>query len=348
MANELTGWQPDPYGVHELRYFAANGLPTRLVRDGAAWSHDEPPVAVTPSTSSATPIDRVKGATSPSESTHFDPASVPAPPPRSSATTSTAQGPIKAPPSVHGWQPDPFQLHEERYFTRGDPTRLVRDAGRESYDEVPETQDEQREAPESFMPTPAAREEVFASRQQPIGPEQLLDPSEHHVGPPTDSSQIPPGRYREVAPNYPPQPPHAGQMARHENRNKALIQKAFDDWTAGTGGLCDLASDDSTWTITGTSPVSNTFGHRQFMEAVVYPFQARLATPLIPFLHAIYGDGETVIALFDGQANTLDGGSYFNTYSMYITLTNDRIVRTIVFFDSIAFTHFWQRVVPNR
>jgi hypothetical protein len=43
MAEKLTGWQPDPYGVHELRYFAAGGTPTRLVRDGDKVSNDEPP-----------------------------------------------------------------------------------------------------------------------------------------------------------------------------------------------------------------------------------------------------------------------------------------------------------------
>ena len=43
MPGELRGWQPDPYCVHELRYFTANGRPSRLVRDGSGWSNDEPP-----------------------------------------------------------------------------------------------------------------------------------------------------------------------------------------------------------------------------------------------------------------------------------------------------------------
>lgn len=43
MPGELRGWQPDPYGIHELRYFTANGKPSRLVRDGGGWSRDEPP-----------------------------------------------------------------------------------------------------------------------------------------------------------------------------------------------------------------------------------------------------------------------------------------------------------------
>jgi hypothetical protein len=37
-----------------------------------------------------------------------------------------------------GWHPDPFGLHDERYVSAdGVPTKLVRDAGRESYDPPP-------------------------------------------------------------------------------------------------------------------------------------------------------------------------------------------------------------------
>jgi putative flippase GtrA len=49
MAGILRGWHADPFGVHELRYFTFDGNPTRLVRDGAGWSHDPPPVATHPS-----------------------------------------------------------------------------------------------------------------------------------------------------------------------------------------------------------------------------------------------------------------------------------------------------------
>ena len=34
MVDETTRWQPDPYGVHELRFFSVDGRPTLLVMDG--------------------------------------------------------------------------------------------------------------------------------------------------------------------------------------------------------------------------------------------------------------------------------------------------------------------------
>jgi hypothetical protein len=38
----LQGWNADPFGLHELRYFSA-GNPTKLVRDSGVDSYDEPP-----------------------------------------------------------------------------------------------------------------------------------------------------------------------------------------------------------------------------------------------------------------------------------------------------------------
>jgi hypothetical protein len=43
VADRLTGWQPDPYGVHEFRFFSDDGKATLLVRDRGVTSHDRPP-----------------------------------------------------------------------------------------------------------------------------------------------------------------------------------------------------------------------------------------------------------------------------------------------------------------
>ena len=40
-----TGRHSDPFGVHEARYFSADGQPTKLVRDRGVESYDEPPSA---------------------------------------------------------------------------------------------------------------------------------------------------------------------------------------------------------------------------------------------------------------------------------------------------------------
>jgi hypothetical protein len=40
--------------------------------------------------------------------------------------------------SAEGWYTDPFGRHEARWMSDGEPTKLVRDAGVESFDEAPD------------------------------------------------------------------------------------------------------------------------------------------------------------------------------------------------------------------
>ena len=39
--------------------------------------------------------------------------------------------------AVEGWYEDPYGLHEQRWFSAGTPTALVRDHGTEGHDEPP-------------------------------------------------------------------------------------------------------------------------------------------------------------------------------------------------------------------
>jgi hypothetical protein len=39
--------------------------------------------------------------------------------------------------AAQGWYRDPYAIHEDRYFSDGQPTKLVRDDGAESYDDPP-------------------------------------------------------------------------------------------------------------------------------------------------------------------------------------------------------------------
>ncbi len=37
------GWHPDPFRIHQERWVSGDGVPTKLVRDGAEESYDPPP-----------------------------------------------------------------------------------------------------------------------------------------------------------------------------------------------------------------------------------------------------------------------------------------------------------------
>jgi hypothetical protein len=139
VADEFKGWRPDPFGLHELRYFAMDGRPTRLVRDGDVLSHDPPrghalftdtshvskSTELSPTllpTSAESEVNDVSDAGGPDE-----------PPHEEREPLATADSPLD------GWHPDPFGMHEERYFNRGEPTRLIRDSGIEPYDDDDDT-----------------------------------------------------------------------------------------------------------------------------------------------------------------------------------------------------------------
>jgi uncharacterized protein len=132
---------------------------------------------------------------------------------------------------------------------------------------------------------------------------------------------------------------------QQQQQNKRLIQEGFDRWASNQGSFFDLLSDDIEWTITGTSPVSKTYTSRkQFLDEVIAPLSARLSKQITPKVRALYADGDTVIALWDGTAVAKDGKPYNNTYSWYMTLKNDRIVKAIAFFDTLELADIWERI----
>ena len=133
-----------------------------------------------------------------------------------------------------------------------------------------------------------------------------------------------------------------------ESKNRRAVQTGFDNWRRGIGSVFDLLASDAKWTIVGNSTVSGTYhSRRDFMDQVIVPFNARLSTPLVPTVRAVYADGDTVIVLWDGAAIARDGKAYDNTYSWYLQMKNGKIVSATAFFDSIAFNDLWKRVRPG-
>jgi uncharacterized protein len=132
-----------------------------------------------------------------------------------------------------------------------------------------------------------------------------------------------------------------------ETRNKEIVRKGFDAWRDGTGNLFDLLEPNAPWTIVGNSPVSKTYPSRQaFLDAVITPFNARLSRRLLPTVRGLYADGDTVIALWDGEAVARDGRPYRNTYTWFMKMREGRIVEVTAFFDTIEFTDLWSRIRP--
>lgn len=105
---------------------------------------------------------------------------------------------------------------------------------------------------------------------------------------------------------------------------------------------------ESDWTIVGSSPLSKTYPNRQaFLDEVITPFNARMATRLVPSVRGIYADEDMVIMFFDAAATTNDGQPYRNTYTWYFRMRDGKAVSAIAFFDTREFDAFWSRVTPT-
>jgi uncharacterized protein len=128
--------------------------------------------------------------------------------------------------------------------------------------------------------------------------------------------------------------------------NKELVQAGFDRWRAGTGSPFELLASDAEWTIVGSSPLSKTYGRQAFLDEVIGPFNARMATPLVPAVRGIYADGDMVIIFFDASATTRDSHPYRNTYTWYFRMKESKVVNVVAFFDTREFDDFWNRVPP--
>lgn len=138
-----------------------------------------------------------------------------------------------------------------------------------------------------------------------------------------------------------------GSSAQEGNRSK--VQASFERWSAGTGSPFELLAEGAEWTIVGSSPLSKTYRGRQaFLDEVIHPFNARMATPLRPTVRGIYADGDMVIMFFDASATALDGIPYRNTYTWYFQFREDVVVKATAFFDTRDFDDFWKRVTPAK
>jgi ketosteroid isomerase-like protein len=131
--------------------------------------------------------------------------------------------------------------------------------------------------------------------------------------------------------------------------NKAIVQRGFDAWAAGTGSPYDLLADHVKWTITGNSLASKTYGSREaFIGEVIRPFNARMSVGLKPTIRRMYADGDTVIVFFDASGTAKDGVPYANTYAWFLQLQDGKITNASAFFDSIAFNELWKRVPASK
>jgi len=134
--------------------------------------------------------------------------------------------------------------------------------------------------------------------------------------------------------------------------NKKQVEAMLIAWKNGTGELLPLLDDNVRWTITGNSlGAGTTVGKPELVEKILNPFGARFASSANKFkpttIRGIYGDGDTVIANFDGYGISNDGKPYSNSYVWILRMHGGKVVEATAFFDAVAFDDLWTRVKPQ-
>ena len=130
----------------------------------------------------------------------------------------------------------------------------------------------------------------------------------------------------------------AGPGAAETARNLEIVREAFALWGDGEPVFGALLADDLVWTIPGSGPVARTYRTKaDFIEQASAPLISRLATPLIPEVHAIWAEGDTVIVRFDGEATTTSGAPYRNQFVWILGMEDGKVARGEAFLDLAAY-----------
>ncbi len=120
--------------------------------------------------------------------------------------------------------------------------------------------------------------------------------------------------------------------------NREIVRQAFAAWANGRNVFAKLLADDVVWTIHGSDPVAGTYtGRDDFVARASVPLVSRLAEPLVPEVHRIWAEGDTVVVRFDGSATTTSGTPYRNRFVWIFTLEDGKVVRAEAFLDLEAY-----------
>lgn len=133
-----------------------------------------------------------------------------------------------------------------------------------------------------------------------------------------------------------------------EAQNRSILRTAFERWRAGGDVFTGLLAPDVVWTIHGSGPVAGTYrGLRDFIDRASAPLVTRLTGPVVPEVHDIFAEGDTVIIRFDGAAMTTSGAPYRNQFVWIFRLRDGTVVEAEAFLDLVAYQHVVENNAPR-
>ncbi len=116
-------------------------------------------------------------------------------------------------------------------------------------------------------------------------------------------------------------------------------QVVIDFYEAGARGDIDacfsLVADDITWKNVGSTKFSGTYkGKQALMEELLGPLFGQLKAGISATIEALIAEDDIVVALTRGQAETLDGTPYNNTYCQVIRVADGKFAEVTEYMDT--------------
>ena len=120
------------------------------------------------------------------------------------------------------------------------------------------------------------------------------------------------------------------------SENKKIVQEWFDQISAGNvDAAFALFSDDIVYDLKGTTPVSGVYrGLDNIINQFFVPWRKQIDGDLGVHIDELIGEGERVVALGYGEANTVFNRPYKNDYAFFFTVKGGKICEIAEFLDT--------------
>lgn len=131
---------------------------------------------------------------------------------------------------------------------------------------------------------------------------------------------------------------------------KECVQEWFDRISRGDAqGAFALFSDDVSYRLQGTTPVSGTYrGRDQIVSDFFVPWRKQIDGEIALRVDELIAEGERVVALARGTAKTVHGADYNNDYAFVFRVREGKISEVNEFLDTalVETAAYGKKLVP--
>ena len=119
-------------------------------------------------------------------------------------------------------------------------------------------------------------------------------------------------------------------------QNKAFVRELLDARARGNRApFIEAMAEDFVWRIIGSTPWSGEYvGKSAVLERLLKPLYAQLTAPTSLELERILADEDYVVVQWKGDATTVSGERYANTYCFVIRLAEGRLCELTEYMDT--------------